>query len=546
MSYNGPQESALQSEPAKGLVSVRSMDNAAHEGGDWAIRVQGVSKRYRVFASPRERLKQVLLARWRTVTQGLANSVSHADQAFNPSPNQVPNQVPNQAPSPSPEFWSLRAVSLELKRGEVLGVVGVNGAGKSSLLQLICGVLQPSEGAVHVQGRIAALLELGAGFNPDFTGRENIELNATLLGLSPAEIRQKTPAIIEFSGIGDFIDQAVKTYSSGMYVRLAFAIATSVEPDILVIDEALSVGDGAFARKSFDRIMDLKDQGVTILFCSHNIYQVEALCERAIWLDRGQVKASGPAGDVCLQYNQFLDQMAEAESAKSKGGNNPLLAHHPVNPLISPLINPPDDSLTNSDPGPALTQTIEDRAQAQQAFGGSSPRAGAADSDLSGGVFEPDTTPAGPGPGPNSEPTGVARLAKVRVWVDGVVQASGGRAWLLQSLQSDFKVEVAFTSSLTLPTPTVALVVSDHTGRHITSCSTFYDGVSIVRDPQGVGRATVVFPKFQLLKGHYTLSVYLMCERALHIYEHTTLGELVVEQAGREIGLVSLNRAWLD
>ena len=169
MSYNGPQESALQSEPAKGLVSVRSMDNAAHEGGDWAIRVQGVSKRYRVFASPRERLKQVLLARWRTVTQGLASSVSHADQAFNPSPNQVPNQVPNQAPSPSPEFWSLRAVSLELKRGEVLGVVGVNGAGKSSLLQLICGVLQPSEGAVHVQGRIAALLELGAGFNPDFT-----------------------------------------------------------------------------------------------------------------------------------------------------------------------------------------------------------------------------------------------------------------------------------------------------------------------------------------------------------------------------------------
>jgi len=447
---------------------------------------------------------------------------------------------------------------LALKRGEVLGVVGVNGAGKSSLLQLICGVLQPSEGLVQVQGRIAALLELGAGFNPDFTGRENIELNATLLGLSPAEIRQKTPAIIEFSGIGDFIDQAVKTYSSGMYVRLAFAIATSVEPDILVIDEALSVGDGAFARKSFDRIMDLKDQGVTILFCSHNIYQVEALCERAIWLDRGEVKASGPAGDECLQYNQFLDHMAEAESAKSRGGNHPLLAPHPV----SPMINPPDGMLANTDPGLALTQTLEDRAQAQKAFGGSAPRDGAADSDSSAGLFEPDTAPvelgiesssgpnsgtsSGPNSGSNLPPTGVARLAKVRAWVDGVVQETGPRAWVLQSLQSDFKVEAAFTSSLSLPTPTVAWVVSDHTGRHITSCSSFYDGVTVPRDPQGAGRATVVFPKFQLLKGHYTLSVYLMCERALHIYEHTTVGELVVEQAGREIGLVSLNRAWLD
>jgi lipopolysaccharide transport system ATP-binding protein len=208
------------------------------------------------------------------------------------------------------DFAALHDVNFELKKGEVLGLVGRNGAGKSTLLQLICGTLNPTEGAVTVQGRVAALLELGAGFNPEFTGQENIYLNASILGLSKAEIDERYDAIVDFSGIADFIHQPVKTYSSGMYVRLAFSIATSVDPDILVIDEALSVGDGAFARKSFDRIMRLKEEGATILFCSHSTYQIEALCTRAIWLEKGVVRLIGDPSTVVARYQNFLDRDA--------------------------------------------------------------------------------------------------------------------------------------------------------------------------------------------------------------------------------------------
>lgn len=213
------------------------------------------------------------------------------------------------------EFVALKDVSFELRKGEVLGLVGRNGAGKSTLLQLICGTLTPSGGRVAVHGRVAALLELGAGFNPDFTGHENIYLNASILGLSKAEIDDRYDAIVEFSGIADFIHQPVKTYSSGMYVRLAFSIATSVNPDVLIIDEALSVGDGAFARKSFDRIMQLRDHGATILFCSHSMYQIEALCTRAIWLERGAVQQLGSPASVVAAYQSFLDrEMAQVNA----------------------------------------------------------------------------------------------------------------------------------------------------------------------------------------------------------------------------------------
>jgi lipopolysaccharide transport system ATP-binding protein len=215
------------------------------------------------------------------------------------------------------EFVALHDVNFELRKGEVLGLVGRNGAGKSTLLQLICGTLNPTEGQVKVHGRVAALLELGAGFNPEFSGQENIYLNASILGLNKSEIDERYDAIVEFSGIADFIHQPVKTYSSGMYVRLAFSIATSVDPDILVIDEALSVGDGAFARKSFDRIMRLKESGATILFCSHSIYQIEALCTRAIWLDKGVVQLLGDPSTVVARYQNFLDRDAAPDISAS-------------------------------------------------------------------------------------------------------------------------------------------------------------------------------------------------------------------------------------
>lgn len=208
------------------------------------------------------------------------------------------------------EFVALKGFTFELKKGEVLGVVGRNGAGKSTLLQLICGTLTATSGELRVNGRIAALLELGAGFNPDFSGRENVFLSGAVMGLSRRDIETLLDEIIDFAGIRPFIDQPVKTYSSGMYVRLAFAVATSVDPDILVIDEALSVGDGDFARRSFDRIMSMRDAGKTILFCSHALYQLETLCSRAIWLEAGAVVETGSPETVVANYQSFLDRMS--------------------------------------------------------------------------------------------------------------------------------------------------------------------------------------------------------------------------------------------
>lgn len=220
------------------------------------------------------------------------------------------------------EFVALQGLSFELRKGEVLGVIGRNGAGKSTLLQLICGTLSPTSGSLEVSGRIAALLELGAGFNPEFSGRENIYFSGSVMGLSRTEIDELLEEIIDFSGIRPFIDQPVKTYSSGMYVRLAFSVATSVDPDILIIDEALSVGDGDFARRSFDRIMAMRDAGKTILFCSHALYQVETLCSRAIWLEAGAVVESGSPDEVVANYQSFLDRMSLiAESVGDKGSS---------------------------------------------------------------------------------------------------------------------------------------------------------------------------------------------------------------------------------
>ena len=250
------------------------------------ISLQSVGKTYKRFAKPSDRF-------WQAVWPSAFRSASQtADAAAN-------------------EFVALAPLNLEVRRGEALGLVGRNGAGKSTLLQMVCGTLNPSSGSVVVNGKIGALLELGAGFNPEFTGRENVYLAAAVMGFSGAETDALYESIVEFSGIREFIDQPVKTYSSGMYVRLAFSIATSANPDILVIDEALSVGDGAFAKKSFERIMQLKEQGTTVLFCSHSMYQVESFCDRAIWLDKGQVQLEGPASMVVAAY---------ADSLRAEGG----------------------------------------------------------------------------------------------------------------------------------------------------------------------------------------------------------------------------------
>ena len=248
---------------------------------DFSIRVKGLSKRYELYAQPADRLKQMILPRvQRAVRRPARNYFS--------------------------EFWAVRDVSFDVRKGETVGIVGRNGSGKSTLLQMICGTLNPTLGTVAVNGRVAALLELGAGFNPDFTGRESVRLSGLLYGLSEQELNARFDAILDFAEIGDFIDQPIKTYSSGMYVRLAFSVAINVSPDVLVVDEALSVGDEAFQRKCFARIDAIRDAGATVLFVSHATGTVVELCDRAILLDEGEMIADGTPGFVVPRYHKLL------------------------------------------------------------------------------------------------------------------------------------------------------------------------------------------------------------------------------------------------
>jgi len=249
---------------------------------DVAIRVSHLSKRYLLYRRPEDRLKQSILPRLQRLI----------------------GRPPAQYFTP---FDALHDVSFEIKRGETIGIVGRNGSGKSTLLQLICGTLQPTGGEVSVRGRLAALLELGAGFNADFTGRENVFMNGAILGLTQDEVRERYDDILRFADIGPFIDQPVKTYSSGMVVRLAFAVAVCVSPDILIVDEALSVGDEAFQRKCFARIEEIQDHGGTILFVSHSAQAIVQLCTRAILIDSGEKLIEGSPKQVVSLYQRLVN-----------------------------------------------------------------------------------------------------------------------------------------------------------------------------------------------------------------------------------------------
>jgi lipopolysaccharide transport system ATP-binding protein len=250
---------------------------------DYSIVVQDLGKRYEIYDAPRDRLKQFALPRLRSAI-GL------------PAKNYFR------------EFWALSSISFEIRKGEAFGIVGRNGSGKSTLLQIICGTLAPTTGEVSTNGRIAALLELGSGFSPDFTGRENIYLNASVLGFQRAEIDQRFDEIAAFADIGEFLDQPVKTYSSGMLVRLAFAVQVCVEPDILVVDEALAVGDALFQKRCFERMEKLRSDGTTLLFVSHDQESVRTLTNRALLLRKGVVQTIGSSADTLLSYRKQLHE----------------------------------------------------------------------------------------------------------------------------------------------------------------------------------------------------------------------------------------------
>lgn len=400
-----------------------------------AISAQGLCKTYRVFDRPLDRLRQFLIK---------GHQCGRA-------------------------FEALKDISFVLERGQVLGIVGNNGAGKSTLLQLVCQTLQPSAGQLRVNGRVAALLELGAGFNPEFSGRENVFLNAAVLGLSTQEIEQRYDSIVSFSGVGDFIDQPVKTYSSGMYMRLAFSIATSVDPDILIIDEALSVGDGEFARKSFDRIMALRERGVTILFCSHSMYHIEAICDQAMWLERGRMVMHGTPQRVTKAYS-----------------------------------------------GQMVTGGSTDQAQAQHAQS-------AAES------APPRLTP------------GQARFLSIEVDADG----AHGRLLQLQAGKSSLRVVARFQYDPDLALPSVAFGIDAASGVTVSSGSTLFDHVAPKVLGPGLGEVILLLPCTTLMRGTYRLTMFLACEKTLHMYDHAQYcAELEVVHDGQEQGVCFLPHSW--
>ena len=231
------------------------------------------------------------------------------------------------------EFWALRDVSMEVPRGATVGILGVNGSGKSTLLQIICSILQPTSGEVAVQGRVAALIELGAGFNPDLTGRENAEINCAIMGLDGKTVRERLPGIEAFADIGEFFEQPVKTYSSGMFMRVAFATAISVDPDILIIDEALAVGDAKFQEKCFRKFREFQSAGKTILLVTHDRSAVPRLCTHGVLLHKGRVLLEGSPKDVTDQYSQLLTNGDVPEQAVGKAGKD--VALDPGSPLLS-------------------------------------------------------------------------------------------------------------------------------------------------------------------------------------------------------------------
>ncbi len=245
------------------------------------VLVQNVSKLYRLYRRPADRLRELL-------------------------PRARPRHT---------DFWALRDIGFELEKGETLGLVGPNGCGKSTLLQIVCGILQPTSGRVVTRGRIAALLELGAGFNPEFTGRENVYLNGEIMGLSRAEIDRAMPSIESFAEIGEFIGRPVKEYSSGMYVRLAFSTAIHVDPEILIVDEALAVGDAVFANRCVRKFQELRERKITVLFVSHDLGLVKQLSDRAILLLNGRIAAQGAPNDV---INRYIGLVLAKEESKSK------------------------------------------------------------------------------------------------------------------------------------------------------------------------------------------------------------------------------------
>jgi len=424
--------------------------------------------------------------------------------------------TPVSAQVDQPMTVALHPCSFTAQTGEVLGLVGKNGAGKSTLLKILSGTLAPSAGDIWRKGRLGAILELGAGFNPEFTGVENIHLLLAAAGRGPQETSARLQWIAEFSGLGESMARPLRTYSSGMQMRLAFAAATCDEPEILVIDEALSVGDGEFARRSFDRILALKARGTTILFCSHSLFHIEALCTRALWLDAGRIVMDAAPEVVLPAYQSYLDGATLDMILERK------TKHAPQAVVDLAAQREP------SNPAPVVREVTGAARLTRLRFGAAAASGEGLDSSEAlraclGSLLLDDMDPGSAPPlryGPGSS-----------------IPLKGGIDTLC--------IAAEFASDPSLPCPTIAVTLNTLDGRILSSAASWEDGVKAQRDQSGQGNVMLSFPRIPLLKGDFGLSLYLFCERGLHVYDRAEqVAFLKVSQTGLQQGLFALPRAW--
>lgn len=448
-------------------MSSEIQDMHSGDPKDTAIDVQGLSKVFRLYDRPLQRIKQLLLG-------GFGRKYYR-------------------------EFPALRDISLTVHKGEAVGIIGENGSGKSTLLQLICGTLYPTDGSIHLSGRVAALLELGAGFNPDFTGRENVYMNATLLGLSTADVTARIDDILAFADIGEFIDHPVKTYSSGMFVRLAFSVIAHVDADILIIDEALAVGDAAFSQKCMRFLRRFQKTG-TILFVSHDTAAVTALCDRAIWLNHGEVVAAGDAKSVCEQYygHLFGDVGGERRAEKELSPPTEATETDPTLPPATPA-SPPRTRVAPEDWVDARRDWIN----------GSTLR-----NDLEVFEFDPNGGDFG---------AGGARIENVRL-TDGEARPY---SWIVGGEPVWLRARIAIVEEL--DSPIIGFFVKDRLGQTLFGDNTFLnekqlDGAAM---PGQILEARFRFPMPYLPPGTYTVAVAVangtQTEHVQHHWLHDAL-----------------------
>ncbi len=410
-------------------MSAKNHSHSQSAKPDTVLSVSGVAKEYKLYPTPRARLRALLT--------GKATHRSH---------------------------WALNDVSFELTRGECIGVIGDNGAGKSTLLKLLAGTLQPSHGRIDRVGRVTAILELGAGFHPDFSGRDNLYFAASLIGIHRDEMARLEPEIIDFCELGEALDRPVKTYSSGMTVRLAFALVTAVQPDVLIIDEALAVGDQNFQKKCVERITTFRNSGCTILFCSHSPYHIRHLCDRALWLKAGRVEQFGNTEAVLAAYDVHTREREVATSANVQAE--------------------PAQAIAEAADG---TQAAVDRAVGPHCSAGS-----------------PSTSGEG----------GSACILSVDVAHLG--DPVGNQPPVLQG--QDLVVTIR-ARGRGAERPHIGFMIEQSKGVGITSLATHEEGVAPLQLDDGTWQSVLTFPDLPLHSGDYVISAFLFDETGLAVYD---------------------------